>query len=188
MQSPKQGVTRKRGPFESFSQTLERLGHTAHEALASARVARVDVVEYVPEIVEWFETSLIPLGAELRADPRFGVILDDVYARLLRTAAERYDLILVDVDHAPDDPLTSASGSFYTADGLRRVCGHLAPGGLLAVWSYSENRAFEATLREVFADVETVTTVFQDDMFWNADETNALFFASNPLDSASCAC
>jgi spermidine synthase len=157
------------------------LGHTAHEALASARVTRLDVVEYVPELVAWFEALLIPLAAELRADPRFGVIVDDVYARLQRPAAERYDLILVDVDHAPDDPLAATSGSFYTADGLRRVCAHLAPGGLLAVWSYAENRAFETTLREVFADVETETTVFQDHAFWHADEINTLFFASGPF-------
>ena len=137
------------------------LGHTAHEALASQRVAAVDVVEFVPQIVEWFERDLMPLAPELRADPRFEVIRDDVYGRLSRPPTELYDLILVDVDHAPNDPLARESTTFYTADGLRRVCHHLQPGGVLAVWSYTENRSFEATLREVFLAVETERTLFQ---------------------------
>ncbi len=156
------------------------LGHTAHEALASQRVAAVDVVELVPQILEWFERSLMPLAPELRADSRFGVIRDDVYGRLSRFPTELYDLILVDVDHAPNDPLAGESATFYTADGLRRVCHHLEPGGVLAVWSCAENTAFEATLREVFLAVETVRTLFQDDLFGQEDEINWLLFASKP--------
>jgi spermidine synthase len=174
------GVARCRGERLSVLVGGLGLGHTAHETLASDRVARVDVVEFVPEIVQWFEAGLIPLAAEVGADPRFGVIHDDVYARISRPAAERYDLILVDVDHAPDDPLLTQSGSFYTPGGLRRASAHLAPGGLLAVWSYAESPAFESALREVFAHVETESTFFRDHAFWNADEINTLFFASDP--------
>lgn len=156
------------------------LGHTAHEALASPRVAAVDVVELVPEIVEWFESGLVPLAPELRADGRFRLIRDDVYGRLSRSATELYDLILVDVDHAPNDPIAEQSAPFYTADGLRRVCCHLRPGGVLAVWSYADSETFEATLGEVFSAVETVRTLFQDDWFGQEDEINTLFFASAP--------
>ena len=156
------------------------LGHTAHEALSSERVAAVEVIEFVPQIVDWFERSLIPLARELRTDPRFGVTLDDVYARLSRPATEHFDLILVDVDHAPDDPLAAASAPFYTADGLRRASEHLTPDGILAVWSCAESPEFEATVREVFATLETERTLFQDDMFDEPDEINCLFFASEP--------
>ena len=158
------------------------LGHTARAALESPRVAAVDVIEFVPEVVAWFEEDRIPLAPELRGDPRFALILDDVYARLAAPPAVRYDLILVDVDHAPDDPLATASetATFYTVDGLRRVARHLEPGGVLAVWSCAANPEFEALLREVFATVATETTVFEDDLFGEPDETNWLFFASGP--------
>lgn len=161
------------------------LGHTAQEVLASPRVAALDVVEFVPEIIAWFEAGLMPLAGELRADARFRVIENDVYARLTSPAAERYDLLLIDVDHAPDDPLTADSASFYTADGLRRVCDHLTDRGVLAVWSCAPNGDFEATLREVFSVVDTVTTLFQDDLFGEDDETNWLFFASGPRPGAA---
>lgn len=156
------------------------LGHTAHEALASPRVAAVDVIEFVPQIVEWFERDLMPLAAELRADPRFAVILDDAYGRLARPATRLYGLILIDVDHAPDDPLAPESAAFYTVDGLRRVCDHLEPGGVLAVWSCAENPDFEVLLRTVFSKVSMERTLFHDDLFGGEDEINYLFFASRP--------
>ncbi len=158
------------------------LGHTAHEALASPRVAAVDVVEFVPEVVDWFERDLIPLAAELRADPRCQLIQDDVYGRLALPPTVHYDLLLVDVDHAPHDPLAgeSATATFYSAEGLRRVARHLSPGGILAVWSCADAPEFEAVLREVFSEVEIETTLFEDELFGEEDETNWLFFASGP--------
>jgi len=201
----REGVARCRGDRLRVLVGGLGLGHTAHEVLASPRVAALDVVEFVPEVIAWFEGELITLAPQLRADPRLRVVEDDVYARLHRAVepspieggpiedgpsedgpsdagsrAARYDLILIDVDHAPDEPLTADSAAFYTPEGLRRVCDHLAPAGILAVWSCSENQAFEATLREVFARVDTETTLFQDDMFWEDDEVNYLFFASQP--------
>jgi len=143
----REGVARCRGEELRVLVGGLGLGHTAHEALVSQRVAAVDVVEFVPEVVDWFERSLIPLAPELRADRRFRVMRDDVFALLARPATDLYDLILIDVDHAPDDRLAGESAAFYTADGLRAVCQHLESGGVLAVWSCRETREFEATLR-----------------------------------------
>ncbi len=138
------------------------------------------MVELVPEVVGWHEAELFPLAAALRADSRLRVIEADVYGRLAGAPAERYHLILVDVDHAPSDPLAEESdrAMFCSAEGLRRVARHLEPGGVLAVWSCFAAPDFEATLREVFTVVETETTVFVDDLFGEEDETNWLFFAS----------
>jgi spermidine synthase len=174
-----QGIARCRGEKLRVLVGGLGLGHTAHEALFSQRVAAVDVVEFVPQVIDWFERSLIPLAPKLRADPRLRVIRDDVFALLSRPATQLYDLILIDVDHAPDDPLAGESSAFYTVDGLRRVCQNLKSGGVLAVWSYKESREFEATLREVFSVVDAETTLFQDDFFGEPDEVNYLFFASS---------
>ena len=48
------------------------------------------------------------------------------------------------------------------------------------MWSCAESPEFEATLREVFATLETERTLFQDDMFDEPDEIDCLFFASQP--------
>ena len=58
-----------------------------------------------------------------------------MYARLLEPPRHTWDIILIDVDHAPDEPLDSASSAFYTAEGLRAAAEHLRSGGVLAVWS-----------------------------------------------------
>jgi SAM-dependent methyltransferase len=109
------------------------LGYTARAALESSRVGRVEVVEFLPQVIDWLEQELVPLSAELKADERFEAVRGDVYARLGGPVSDRFDLILIDVDHAPDDRFADASGSFYTEEGLRRAARHLAPGGVLVV-------------------------------------------------------
>ena len=153
------------------------LGHTAFEALRSDAVARLEVMELLPQVIGWLEAGLLPLGEALHADARFSVLEGDVYDTLWQpppVGRSPRDLILVDVDHSPDETLAPASASFYTEEGLRRAKRHLAADGVLGIWSYSECPAFEATLREVFteAHVEPVE-------FWNRvmaeDETNFLY-------------
>jgi len=152
------------------------LGYTAHAALASSSVAAVEVVEFLPSVIAWMEDGLVPLSAELNAEPRFSVTRADVYARLLGPASRPHDLILIDVDHSPDDPLGSTSGDFYTEAGLTAAKEHLASDGVLGVWSYAESSPFADALRTSFDEVrvEEVTA-------WNPlideEQTDWLFFA-----------
>ena len=150
------------------------LGYTAQEALRSPRVAKVDVVEYLPQVVDWMRKGLIPLSAELNHDDRFEVIQSDVYAMLAADAEQRYDLILIDVDHSPDERLGEENAAFYTESGLQRAKQHLAPGGTLGVWSYAESSSFERALRAVFARVEIVPVSFENEVA-EESETNWLF-------------
>ena len=152
------------------------LGYTAHAALASPRVAAVQVVEFLPQVIDWMEQELFPLSAALKADPRFTTAAGDVYARLAAAPAERFDLILIDVDHAPDDPLSGANASFYPEEGLRRASRHLARGGILGVWSSAESPPFAGVLREVFAEVRVEPVTFFNDLV-EEETTDWLFFA-----------
>jgi spermidine synthase len=152
------------------------LGYTAHAALSSDRVAQVDVVELLPQLIDWLDQGLVPLAEELRADARFTVSEGDVYARLFRPPARQHDLILVDVDHSPDERLGDVNEWFYTEAGLARVKPHLAPGGVLGVWSYTESPRFEAALRAVFRDVRVDPVHFHNRVV-GEPETNWLFFA-----------
>ena len=80
------------------------LGYTAQAVLAAERVAYLEVVEYLPPVVHWLEQGLVPLSAELCCDPRLQVTEGDVYGRLWENPTRHWDLILVDVDHSPEEP------------------------------------------------------------------------------------
>lgn len=158
------------------------LGYTAFEVLQSPRVARAEVVEFVPAVIDWMKAGLFPLSEALAAEPRLAVMSGDVYERLSRPpdpAAPRFDLILIDVDHSPAEPLSEAHGDrFYTAAGLRAARAHLAPGGILAVWSYAESSSFAGALREVFGEVRVEPVRVVNDLF-DSETTDWLFFARN---------
>jgi spermidine synthase len=120
------------------------------------------VVELLDPVIAWLEKGWLPTGEALASDPRLEVVQGDVYARLLGPAEQAADVILIDVDHAPDEPLDASSGAFYTARGLRAVAEHLRPGGVLAIWSTDPNPAFEATVRwwNDLIDVDKEDTLF----------------------------
>lgn len=151
------------------------LGYTAHAALESDRVERCDVIEYLPEVIDWMKTGLVPLSTELNAESRFQVINDDVYARLATAPNETYDLILIDVDHSPDDHLGTENGGFYSADGLREAKKHLNANGILGVWSYADSSPFVDAMHEAFTHVHCEqVTVFNN--LINEEQTDWLFF------------
>ena len=151
------------------------LGYTAREALASGRVARVRVIEYLPQVIGWMERGLVPLADELNDDPRLEVVEGDAYGLLAGPASEVFDLILVDVDHSPDEWLGDESQGFYGPDGLRAAARHLAPGGVLGVWSYAPAPAFEDALRAAFDEVVVEEVHFENPIV-DEPETNWLFF------------
>jgi spermidine synthase len=152
------------------------LGYTAEAVLGSKRVATLEVVEYLAPVIHWVESGLVPLSDTLKRDERLSITRGDIYARLSQPPAACWDLILIDVDHSPDEPLGEESDSFYTEEGLRRARAHLAPGGVLGVWSYAECSPFADALGRVFPEVRVEPV-----RFWNhiidEEETNWLFFA-----------
>lgn len=153
------------------------LGYTAREVLLSERVESLRVIEFVPQVIGWMERGMIPLSAELNADKRLEAIHGDVYAILAADPEpELYDLILIDVDHSPDEWLGAENADFYSEAGLERAKRHLAPGGVLGVWSYAESSPFADAMRASFAEVRVESVVFENVVLQEA-ETNWIFFA-----------
>ena len=152
------------------------LGYTAREALLSERVARVEVIEFLPQVMDWLKQGLVPLSAELCDEPRLMVTQGDVYRRLSGPPKDRADVILIDIDHSPDEPLGEESIGFYTRRGLATAKEHLADDGVLAVWSYAESSSFADALSEVFEHVH-VEPVTYDNYLIDQQRTDWLFFA-----------
>ncbi len=97
------------------------LGYTAREALLSDRVARVEVVELLPPVIDWLQRGLVPLstelcnemgGDEMSGGRRLTVTEGDVYRRLAGRPSDLLDVILIDVDHSPEERLGEASARF----------------------------------------------------------------------------
>ena len=153
------------------------LGYTAHAVLASPRVARLEVVEYLAPVIGWLRAGRLPLSRRAHAATRGSRSSQgDVYARLAGEPAERWDLILIDVDHSPEEPLGRESAPFYREPGLARARRHLAPGGVFGVWSYAESPRFADALARVFAEVRVERVRFENRVF-GEEETNVLFLA-----------
>lgn len=152
------------------------LGYTAREALRCDRVTRVDVVEFLPPVIDWLARGLVPLASELTADARFAVIEGDIYDRLAAPPAQLYDVILIDVDNSPEEQLGNANASFYTEEGLTLAKRHLTEGGVLGVWSYADSATFEKALGRVFRGVRVQPVSFENGVIGDT-ETNWLFFA-----------
>ena len=152
------------------------LGYTAHEALQCCRVAQVNVVELLPQVVAWMRSGLVPLAPELCEEPRFSTVTGDVYQQLAEEPTRECDLILIDVDHSPDDRLGDQSWPFYTESGLLAAKKHLATDGILGVWSYAENSPFATALRSTFDEVRVEPVTHWNAMVQEA-HTDWLFFA-----------
>jgi spermidine synthase len=135
------------------------LGYTAQAVLEDKRVRSLIVVDALAEVIEWHARALLPLGKQLTADPRCRLVHGDFFAMSAstdgfdpQTPGRRFDAVLLDVDHSPTNLLHPAHAALYQPEGLRKLAGHLHPGGVFALWSNDPpDQAFEAMLARVFA-------------------------------------
>jgi spermidine synthase len=136
------------------------LGYTAKIVLDDVRVARLQVIEALPQVIEWHRDHLVPLGADLTADERCSFVHGDFFAKVADgieqgdDGPKRFDAILVDIDHTPSHLLSPSHASFYQQAGLARVREQLLPGGVFALWSDDPpDVEFMESLDEIFAGV-----------------------------------
>lgn len=154
------------------------LGYTAASALDSVMVNHVEVVEFLPQVISWLESGLVPLAERLNADERLEVTHGDIYERLSRPGEQEFELIAIDVDHSPEDVLGEQSQGFYSREGLTRAKSHLTKGGVLGVWSYDESSPLLANMKEVFGTVTVEKVTVMNDLI-NEEQTDWLFFGAN---------
>ena len=121
------------------------LGYTGQAALQHPSLGSLIIVDYLKPVIEWHESGLVPLGAELSADPRCRFVHGDFFELALcenenggfdpESSGRKFHAILLDIDHSPDNLLHERHGSFYQAEGLRKMAKQLLPGGVFGLWS-----------------------------------------------------
>jgi spermidine synthase len=144
------------------------LGYTALAALEDPRVAEMHVVELIPEVIEWHQAHLLPLGHAVADDPRTRLVQGDFFA-LAESAAgfdednrgRRFDAVLVDIDHSTTHLIDESSAFFYASSGLAAMARQLLPGGIFGLWSSGDEDAeFLGAMRETFEDVRAERVEF----------------------------
>ena len=160
------------------------LGCTARAALEDPRVGSMVVVDAMADVIDWHERELLPDAAALVRDERTRLR----HANFFELAASEegfdadrpgapVDVVLLDIDHTPSHLLHPDHAPFYTEDGLRRLRGHLRPGGVFALWSDDPPEpGFLAVLEAVFAHVDAHVVTF-DNFLTGGESSNTVYVA-----------
>ncbi|MFF9430060.1 spermidine synthase [Streptomyces sp. NPDC014746] len=132
------------------------VGFSLAHAAADPRWGRIAVAEREEAIIDWHRRGpLAAVSGTALADPRT-VILHTDLVNHLRTTADTYDALCLDIDNGPDWTVTEDNESLYSAEGLALCAARLNPGGILAVWSARPSADFEGSLRNAgFSGVRT---------------------------------
>lgn len=159
------------------------LGHTARAVLEDPRVRSLHVVEALGAVIEWHHRQLVPLASQLTSDSRCHLVQGDFFAMVgagtgfASDPSLRHHAILVDIDHTPRHLLHPSHAAFYEPDGLRRLAGHLHPGGVFALWSDdAPDDAFVAVAEQVFASCEAHVVAFPN-FYTGGESANTVYVA-----------
>jgi spermidine synthase len=116
--------------------------------------ATLVVAELVASVVEWNRGPLAALSAHALQDKRVRIEINDV-AAALRSARDRFDAILLDVDNGPAAFTVPSNAALYDDAGIATAFAALKATGVLAVWSAREDKPFERRLRQANFTVKT---------------------------------
>ncbi|WHO76362.1 spermidine synthase [Rhizobium sp. BT03] len=134
------------------------MGFTLRAALAILPGdAGVTVAELVPAVVAWARGPMAEVFKGCLDDPRVAIHQGDV-GEAIRAGKNAYDAILLDVDNGPDGLTRKSNDRLYDFAGLRAARDALRPGGVLAVWSSSQDPAFTRRLGDSGFSVDVVNT------------------------------
>ena len=105
------------------------------------------VSEIVPDLIEWATQHMADVFQDCLADPRVEIRLGDV-SDVIRNATQTFDAILLDVDNGPDGITRDGNGALYSTAGLQSARRALTTGGVLAVWSATQDQSFTKRLSQ----------------------------------------
>ena len=163
------------------------LGYTAHAALEDSRVSSLLVIDYLEAVIGWHEKHMVPVAKELIDDPRCRLHHADFFALAADPEtgfdpdqpSKRYDAILLDIDHTPENLLDPGNAGLYNVEGLTVLRQHLAGDGVFAMWADgAPEEAFTARLNEVFSHAVGHTIEF-DNPITDSTSVGAVYVAKH---------
>lgn len=123
------------------------MGFTLAAALeAFPAPATIAVGELMEAIVQWNKGPLGHLAGEPLSDERVALHQGDILELVARSKGT-YDAILLDIDNGPDGLTQAANEWLYGQGGLAALSAALRAGGVLTVWSATDDAAFTRRLR-----------------------------------------
>jgi spermidine synthase len=163
------------------------LGFTARTVLDDPRVRSLHVVDTVQPVIDWHQRHLIPGSRELVEDGRCRLMHGDFFELMAHDPPmlagglpDRFDAVLVDIDHSPDHLLDASHAGLYTPDGLRQVGRHLRPHGVFALWSNDPpDDGLVDMLHTVFATATAHVVTFANFLI-DADTHSTIYVAAAP--------
>ena len=117
--------------------------------------ARVTIAELVPDVIKWNRGLLAELAGAPLNDPRVQVHEGDV-GQLIRSQANTYDAVLLDVDNGPEGLTRKENDALYSPSGLKSAMTTLTVGGIFGVWSISPDQRFSKRLQTTGFKVDEV--------------------------------
>jgi len=132
-------------------------------------VARVDVVELSPEVIEashFFDND----NQQALADARTHLIVGDGRSHLL-LASRQYDVVISE----PSNPWIAGVAALFTREFFQAARARLAPHGIICQWAHTYNIA-DRDLRSIVA---TFTSVFPNGTLWLIGGDDVLLVGSN---------
>ena len=157
------------------------LGYSAVTALDDDRIASLVVVEALPEVIGWHERGLLPVSERLTGDPRCRLVAADFFATagsgLPLAGDDRFDVLLVDIDHSPRHVLHPSHQAFYSVAGLTAMRSRIRAGGVFALWSDDPpDDEFVTALNGVFTQVASHVVEF-DNHLTGGRSSNTVYVA-----------
>lgn len=130
------------------------MGFTLRAALdALGPAAQVEVAELVDAVADWNGEFLGELADAPLDDRRSTLVMGDV-SKVIESAKSRYDAILLDVDNGPDALAHEKNDGLYSRRGILSAWQALRAGGVLAVWSFSDDARYTRRLKKQGFDAE----------------------------------
>jgi len=147
------------------------LGYTAAAALEHDSVGSLTVVDYLEGVIDWHNRHLVPMSERLTSDPRCEFVHADFFALSQDTQnsyqpdkpEQKYDAILLDIDHTPTHVLNPSNLHLYTEQGLTQLASHLKNNGIFALWSDGHPiESFNQQLNKVFCEATSHLVEFDN--------------------------
>ena len=123
------------------------LGFSLQSVLAKTGPgATVHVAELIPQVVDWNREFLTGVNGKLVDDSRVTIFAEDVWNVLARSARDRYDALLLDIDNGPTAMVQQPNARLYKPAGVQLMLAALKPGGRAAIWSAAPDHNFSDRL------------------------------------------